>query len=270
MCSPQPNAVGELPHGRSALASSCFRFCRTPREDAPPHPLFRCADDEVPRALGVEQDYEQSRTAAQDRIAEKQAELHAVMLRKAATEEVDLSALKSMGARWMAANQSNRVCCIHVLACLCPFRDFGVAAGAAVQSEEKVTAKQRARCCELLVDAGAAQTLADAQALLPLMKSTNPPKPERVRRLLAALRLCRWDVTAFRRSWFGASPVRVVQRSEFLTATDIPCVASFSAFPSASLNSLAEQQRCRAHEMASASRAASPTLHGLHPPPVWL
>ena len=198
----------------------------------------------MPRALGVEQDYEQSRTAAQDRIAEKQAELHAVMLRKAATEEVDLSALKSMGARWMAANQSNRVCCIHVLACLCPFRDFGVAAGAAVQSEEKVTAKQRARCCELLVDAGAAQTLADAQARLPLMKSTNPPKPERLRRLLAALRLCRWDVTAFSREWFNFSPVRVVQRSEFLTAAGIPCVAACSASSSAPLQLYSQAALC--------------------------
>ena len=78
----------------------------------PPPTLFRCADDEVPRALGVEQDYEQLRTAAQDRIAEKQAELHAVMLRKAAAEEVDLSALKSMGARWPAANQDRRLHCV--------------------------------------------------------------------------------------------------------------------------------------------------------------
>ena len=65
----------------------------------PPHTLFRCADDEVPRALGVEQDYAQLYTAAQDKIAEKQAELRAIMLRKAATEEVDLSALVAMGAR---------------------------------------------------------------------------------------------------------------------------------------------------------------------------
>ena len=131
----------------------------------------------MPRALGVEQDYEQWRTAAQDRIAEKQAELHAVMLRKAATE-----------------------------------------------------------------------------AVLPLSKTADIPKPERVGRLLAALRLCRWDVTAFRRQWFEVSPVRVVQRSEFLTAADIPCVAAFPAFPI----STSPQQRCRAHEVAGASRAASP------------
>ena len=54
----------------------------------------------------MEQDYEQLRTAAQDKIAQKQAELQAVMLRKAAAEEVDLSALVAMSARWMAANQN--------------------------------------------------------------------------------------------------------------------------------------------------------------------
>ena len=235
-----------------------------------PHTLFRCADDEVSRALGVEQDYEQWRTAAQGRIAKKRAELHAVMLRKAAAEEVDLSALMSTGTRWLAAIQSNRVCYLSVLACLCLVADISLGAGAAVQAAEKESAERLARCCELLVDAGAAQTLADAQALLPQKKTRDIPKPARLRRLLAALRLCCWDVTAISQSWFRWSPERVVQRSEFLTATDIPCVASFSAFPSASLNSLAEQQRCRAHEMASASRAASPTLHGLHPPPVWL
>ena len=77
-----------------------------------PNTFFMCADDEVPRALGVEQDYRQWRTAAHDRIAHKEAELHAVMLRKATTEEVDLGALKSMGVCWPAANQHRRFHCV--------------------------------------------------------------------------------------------------------------------------------------------------------------
>ena len=177
----------------------------------------------MPRALGVEQDYEQLRTVAQDRIAAKQEELHAVMLRKAAAEEVDLDALKSesMGARWPAANPNRTFPC--VLSC-----SYNIVrgAGVAVQAAEMESAERRARCCELLVDAGAAQTLADAQDLLPLWRTRGTPKPERVRRLLAALRLCRWDVTGINRQWFQVSPVRVVQRSEFLKAAGIRCVAA--------------------------------------------
>ena len=99
-----------------------------------------------------------------------------------------------------------------------------------MQADEKKSAERLARCCELLIDAGAAQTLADAQALLPLWKRRAAPKPERVRRLLTALRLCRWDVRFMRPSWFGPAPQRVVQRSEFLKAADISCGAAFSAF----------------------------------------
>ena len=84
----------------------------------PVRTVFMCADDEVPRALGVEQDYEQLRTAAQHRIAEKQEELQTVMLRKAAAEEVDLSALKSTGARWPVANPNRIFPC--ALACSYP------------------------------------------------------------------------------------------------------------------------------------------------------
>ena len=109
-----------------------------------------------------------------------------------------------------------------------------------MQADQKESAERLARCCELLVDAGAAQTLADAQDLFPSWKGWSAPKPERVRRLLAALRLCRWDLTAFRASWFGPAPERVVQRTEFLKAADIPCVAACLAFPAASLNCSAE------------------------------
>ena len=235
-----------------------------------PSTLFRCADDEVPRALGVEQDYEQWRTAAQGRIAKKRAELHAVMLRKAAAEEVDLSALMSTGTRWLAAIQSNRVCYLSVLACLCLVADISLGAGAAVQAAEKESAERLARCCELLVDAGAAQTLADAQALLPQKKTRDIPKPARLRRLLAALRLCCWDVTAISQSWFRWSPERVVQRSEFLTAAGIPCVAAFPAFPSGCVHCLAGQQCCRAHEVASVSCAPSPLSLRSPPLHLWL
>ena len=145
-----------------------------------------------------------------------------------------------------------------MLACLCPVGDIGLAAGATVQAAEKATAKRRARCCELLVAAGAAQTLADAQAILRLSKTAHIPKPERLGRLLAALRVCRWDVTAMSRTWWTVSPERVVQRSDFLTAAGIPCVAAFPASPSACLHRLAGQQHCRAHEVAGANRAASP------------
>ena len=85
-----------------------------------PHTLFMCADGEVPRALGGEQDYAQLRTAAQDRMAEKradlQADLHAVMLRKAASEEVDLSALVAMGAR-LQIRTIESVTCMCWLVC---------------------------------------------------------------------------------------------------------------------------------------------------------
>ena len=124
----------------------------------PPPTLFRCADDEVPRALGVEQDYEQLRTAAQDRIAEKQAVLHDVMLRKASVEEVDLSALKSTGARWPGANPNRTFPC--ALTCSDP-----TSASAWVQG---------LRCKQLRRKVRSVWRAAASSSLLPVQRRLSP------------------------------------------------------------------------------------------------